>query len=122
MGSYTAEKVFNFEFDGDQISCTMRSPSVATIKQIAPLMQQGEADGKGDVKFQMSMEDSMIFMEKVEPFLKDHISSFSGITDVEGSEVSLDTVLGTFYFLNLVSILISKLFIMGEVSEDEVKK
>lgn len=122
MGSYTADKLHNFEFDGDQISCLMKSPSVETIKGIAPLMDKGKSEGNGDVKFSMTMSESMEFMESVAPFLIDSITTINGVKDGEGREVTLDVILTKFYFLNLVSILISLLFEMGEVSLSEVKK
>lgn len=122
MGSYTAVKTFEFEFDGDQISCSMTSPSVATIKKMSAIMKQGKSEGEGDLKFSMSMEDSMVFMEEVAPHLKEAVTAFSGCKDSEGSEMSLDKVLGSFYFLNLVGILISNMFTMGEVSKDDTKK
>jgi len=100
----------------------MTNPAVKTIKILAPMMDSGSEDSSGDTKVRITMEKSMQLMEDVGPVLSESIISITGVTDSHGGNVPLDIILTKFHFMNLVMILITNLFSMGEVSEEEEKK
>lgn len=115
MGTYTAEKTFNFEFDGDQVNYTIKSPSVKLMKELAPFMSRGE-DGK------MGLVETVDVMINFGDALRDNVTQLSGLTDANGVPINMEVVTSEMFFLRLVMQIITDMFSMGGMDKVDEKK
>jgi len=96
MSNFTPLVKQEFEFQGDSIKVTYSRLKRADMLKVLPLMKALEGD---DTNQEVINEILELLIETIPSYVK----SFSGLTDAEGNDVKIETVVDEFYFLPLAA-------------------
>jgi hypothetical protein len=95
MSKFSPTIVFETEFEGDNVRIDLSPLSRETYVKIATIGAQSE--GKTPA------ERGILLFESAADVLTSHIQEMKGLRDANGEPVSVDTMLGTVYFQELVT-------------------
>lgn len=118
MSNFTPTVDHEIEFDGDTIKLKLARLKKGALIKLTPHI--GEADENGDIK--MSFQDKMEFSNLSKEVLDQHVISFEGLTDAEGSKMELKDIYEEVYFQTLIAQVIGQLFVISKPTKEDKKK
>lgn len=128
MSKFTRNFTRTIEFDGDQVSVTMKRLKRKQMFDLAPYM--GEADENGKVK--MSLKDNMQLLDQAQEKIKANLVALSGLT-IDGEELAVEggkpsnpdlygLIFDEAYFMNLLGEMLGAMVEESFVGEEDEKK
>ena len=116
MGNYVPKKQCKIEFDGDQITFELDALLDQDFGKLLPFFKQNEA-GETILAF----EDQVKFNSVASGLLKKYVTNFTGCVAADGSQVVLETVLNTTYFMELKSKMAAEMFAFTQIGGGDSK-
>jgi hypothetical protein len=121
MSNYVPTVRFETEFEGDIISMELRQLTRKTFLDWTPFLSKMDDEGK------LSEEDTIKMVNVAADILPEYVSDFKGLKDANGNPISIETVSTEVYFMDLVSILVTKLMEISQVGkgvkdDEEIEK
>lgn len=121
MGNYTADKVFEIDFDGDKVSFKAKAPSIAIMKEMSPFINGGTLN-KETGKKELSFAENLEIMSGLGGKLPELVFDLKGLYDVQGKPILLSVVCSDMYFLPLIQLLVKSVLSLGQPEEGDEKK
>ena len=113
MSRYTPKVTQQFEFDGDTVTVEFNRLKRKHLLVLSPHMTD-DAD-------KLTFEDQVKFTEVAAEIMPECVISMTGLTDIDGNTISIETVTEDAYFVKLVSDIMGAIMSHSFMSEDEAK-
>ena len=107
MSNFTQSVVYETEFDGDKLTCTLRRLKRKTFLKLAPYVVDGGMDQKKIMEFLEELGDE--FFEYVE---------IEGLKDSHGVALTAQDVFEETYFITLMAELLGQLMVISTLGKE----
>ena len=114
MGRYTQNVVEKINFDGDEITVTLRRMLNKHMLALSPVLVAREGEGV--------FERSSRIIVSAKEVLKECIVKIEGLRDASNVEIPIDTVLEDAYFMSLLDAILGRLLGASVLTEQDAKK
>lgn len=114
MGRYTQNVIEKIDFDGDEITVTLRRMQNKHMLILSPLLQENP----GEHVFARSSR----IIAGAGDVLKECIVSLEGLRGADNNNIGIDIVLNDAYFMSLVDKILGRLLGASVVTESDAKK
>ena len=116
MSNFTPLVNQEFEFQGDQIKAQYSRLKRSDMLGVLPFMKQlGEESD--EEKQQKAMNE---ILERLIDVIPNYMVSFTGLKDTDGKDISIETVVQEFYFVQLAAQIATKMVSDSSATEGNV--
>jgi hypothetical protein len=113
MSKFTPLVKFETSFEGDKVVIQLRRLKRKAMMKLTPFLTEGD---EGDGKL-----DEMAIMGVATEILPEHVASFKGLFQADGTEITFKEAIEESYFMGLITEMIQELFRISKLDEDDAE-
>ncbi len=111
MSKYAPLVHFETEFENDVVTMDLDQLSRKTLLSWTPYMSEIDEDGK------LNEEMTIKLVGEAAEILPEYVQNFSGLKDMDGNAIQIETVIEKIYFIELVSEMVMELIEISQIGK-----